>query len=211
MNKFLFTLLFVAASAISAAQTPRVNRTLLTQIERDLDQRIFRIWNDNPMAVTGLSRGVYLPGFGIVFSVEMNMVTAPGGGLMGMPLTDADKVALQKKKVERLPQLKAAMKEILVAVAEKLDPVPANEQVVIAMILPRYTWEEASGVPIQLTAQGVKSELLAMRNNGGAPGKPAPTSGPTKIDAKSTRIPTGAAAKSAPVVTGDAIKFSEVN
>ena len=84
--------------------------------------------------------------------------------------------------------------------------------IVIAAILPRYTWESPEGVPIQLTAQAMKSELLAMKTGGGlAPAKAAPT----KVDAKSTRIPTGGSVKSTPTttptVTGDAIKFSEVN
>jgi hypothetical protein len=210
MKKILLPLLFFAVSAISTAQTPRVNRTLMTQVERDLDQRIFRIWNDNPMAVVGTTRGVYLQGYGIIFTVEMNMVTPPGGGLMGSPLTEDLKVEVHKKKVQRLPELKTALKDILVAVASQLDPIPANEQIVVAAILPRYTWEAAEGVPIQLTAQGMKSDLLAMRSGGGqSPGAKAET----KINAKSTRIPTGAAAKSAPapVASADAIKFSELN
>jgi hypothetical protein len=185
---------------------------LLTQVEKDLDQRIFRIWNDNPMAVVGSSRGVYLPGFGILFSVEMNMVTAPGGGLMGAPLTDADKVALHKKKIERLPQLKAAMKDILVAVASQLDPIPANEQIVIAAILPRSTWEESGGVPIQLTAQAAKQDLVSAQGSGGSTA-PSTNSGPNtgRIDSKSLKSGAPAGGSTIAPSAGAAIKFSELN
>jgi hypothetical protein len=125
--KKLLPLLLAATFAISAADAPRLNRTLVTTVEKRLDERIQRMWTDNPMALVGNSRGVYLPGYGIVFSAEMTLATA-NISLMNPTLTDADKVALHKKKLERLPQLKAAMKEALIATAASLDPVPAYGQ-----------------------------------------------------------------------------------
>lgn len=160
----LTTILFAAAFAISAADAPRVSRALMTSVEKNLDERIFRMWSDNPMALVGATRGVYLPGYGIVFTAEMNLATA-NISLMNPTLSDADKVALRKKKTERMPQLKDALKKALVDVAASVDPVPVGDQVVIALILPRYAWEETAGIPLQLTAQGTRQQLLAARTN----------------------------------------------
>lgn len=160
----LISIFIAAALATSAADAPRVSRALMTSSEKNLDDRIARLWNDNPMALVGTTRGVYLPGFGVVFSAEMNVATA-AVSLMNPTLTEPEKVALHKKKVERIPVLKDAMKKALVDLAASLDPVPATEQVVIALILPRYSWESATGVPLQVTAQSTRQQLLAARAN----------------------------------------------
>jgi hypothetical protein len=161
--KKLLSLLFAAAFAISAADAPRLNRLLITSAERSLDQRIQRMWSDNPTAVIGASRGVYLPGYGIVFSAEVNLVTA-NVSLMNPTMSEADKVAYRKKKLERIPQLRTAMKDILVGLAASLDPVPVTDKVSIAFVLPQFNWE--TGVPLQMVVEGVRSQLLAAQKAG---------------------------------------------
>jgi len=165
--KTLLTLLLAATFAISAADAPRVNRLLMTSVEKNLDDRILRMWSDNPTALLGASRGVYLPGYGVVFTAEMNLVTA-NVSLMNPSLSDAEKVLFRKKKVERIPQLKKALKEALVAAAASLDPVPVTDKVTIALILPRYTWEDSAAVPLQVVVEGVRAQLVAAQKAGPA-------------------------------------------
>lgn len=160
----LTTIFLAAALAISAADAPRVSRTLISTVEKMLDERIFRMFSDNNMAVVGPARGVYVPGYGLVMTAEMNLATA-NISLMNPTLTDADKLALRKKKLERLPQLKTELRKLLVDMAASVDPIPQTEQVVVALILPRFTWEENSGVPLQLVAQASRQQLLAARAN----------------------------------------------
>lgn len=160
-------LLTFAAFAISAADAPRVSRTLMTTVEKSLDERIVRMWNDNPTALVGPSRGVYLPGYGIVITAEMNLVTA-NLGLMHPSLSAEEKVVFRKTKLERIPVLKSKLKEALVAAAASLDPVPVTDKVTIAVILPRYTWEETAGIPLQVVVEGTRQQLLAAQRTGGA-------------------------------------------
>lgn len=167
MKKLLLPLFLAVGFAISAADAPRLSRTLITTVERHLDERIQRMWSDNPQALVGPSRGVYLPGYGIVFTAEMNLATA-NVSLMSPTLSDADKVVLHKKKIERVPQLRTAMKEALIATAASLDPVSATDRVTIALVLPRYTWEDPAGVPLQLVVEGTKQQLLAAQKAGPA-------------------------------------------
>jgi len=165
--KRISALLLAAVFAISAADAPRVNRVLINSVERNLDERIKHMWNDNPLALVGPSRGVYLPGYGIVLTAEMNLATA-NISLMNPTLSETEKIALHKKKAERVPQLKTAMKEALVAAAASLDPVPATDKVTIALILPRYSWEDPAGVPLQVVVEGTRSQLVAAQKGGAA-------------------------------------------
>lgn len=173
--KPLLPLLFAAVFAISAADAPRLNRTLISAVEKRLDDRIQRMWTDNPMALVGHARGVYLPGYGIVFTAEMSLATA-NVSLMSPTLSDADKVALHKKKMERLPLLKTAMKEVLVTTAASLDAAAPTDRVSIALILARYSSEDPAGVPLQIVFEGTKLQLLTAQKAG-----PAAIDGAVKI------------------------------
>lgn len=167
--KKIFALTFLLLSAAvwtPAADSARVARATVVTAEKSLDDRIARLWDDNPLALLGSTRGIYLDGYGAVFTAEVNMVVNQAT-LMHPVLSKEDKDRHRKKKLERLPQLKTALKQALVAEAATLDQVPAEEQVVIAIYLSRYPWEEP-GQPSQVTVQGVKRKLLEVQRAGGA-------------------------------------------
>jgi hypothetical protein len=165
--KKLLSILLAAAFAISAADAPRVPRTTLYSLEKNLDDRLQRMWSDHYAALVGNSRGVYLPGYGVVLTAEVNL--APSNiSMMNPTITEAEKVALRKKKTERVGQLRKSLKEILAAYAVNLDMIPAGEKVSIALILPRYTWEDATVVPLQMVAEGTRQQLQAAQKTGPA-------------------------------------------
>ena len=46
-------------------------------MEKSLDERISKLWDDNPYLLLGTTRGVYLEGYGAVFTAEVNLVVEP--------------------------------------------------------------------------------------------------------------------------------------
>ena len=78
-----FLLLAVAASAI-ASDAPRVPRTTLAAAEKSLDNRFAGLWSDNPFIMLGPTRGVYLEGYGAVFTAEVNLRSARVMQRLGM-------------------------------------------------------------------------------------------------------------------------------
>lgn len=159
--------LLLVAALWAATESPRVSRSVLSAMERSLDTRINRLWDDNPLALIGSTRGVYLEGCGAVFSNEVNMVTE-GVSLMNLNMTKDQKDRYHAKKLARLPQLKQAMKQALVDSAASLDPVPMDEQIAFSVVLSRYTWEDATGIPAQITFQASKRKLLDVKRANGA-------------------------------------------
>ncbi len=75
---------------VMAVDSPRVSRSLIVSMEKRLDDRITRLWEDNPLSVLGSTRGIYLDGYGAVFTVEVNPAVQPLT-LMNPVLTPADK------------------------------------------------------------------------------------------------------------------------
>jgi hypothetical protein len=168
MTNKLTTTLLAAALCVAAASVdkPRVPRSSLAAMEKSLDQKVLGLWPDNPFALLGTTRGVYLEGFGAVFTAEVNLATGPTimGGLSVKP---EQIVALREKKLARLPEVKKALQQVMMNAAASLDGVAPEEQIVLAIFLYRYHWEDATGLPLQLQMIGQKKKLVdALRANG---------------------------------------------
>jgi hypothetical protein len=159
--------LLIAAAFAAAGDKPRVSRVSLVAMEKSLDDRVTRLWNDNPFVLLGPTRGVYLEGYGAVFTAEVNMVAQPTS-LMNPIVTKKDVIQHHQKKLERMPQLKSMLREALASTAASLDTVPAEEQITIIAFLTRYPWEDMTGLPVQVVVQAPKKKLLEAQRGGPA-------------------------------------------
>jgi hypothetical protein len=53
------------------------------------------------------------------------------------------------------------MREMLVASASSLENLPPSEQVVLAVSLFHYSWEDYTGIPNQIVMQAPRQQLLS--------------------------------------------------
>ena len=164
----VMTLAVIGASAGTVADSSvRVTRVVIRSVESNLNERLSKLWAaDTPMALTSHARGLYLDGYGAVFTLEMNTAN-DGVGLMTPNLTPQMKAQVKQKKVDRMPQLQKALSLALVDAAATLDPVPLDEQVVIEVDLLRYTWEDGTGYPAELLVQSTRRKLLDVKRANG--------------------------------------------
>jgi hypothetical protein len=155
---------YVPASAANAS--PRVTRPMLVAMEKSLDSRVTRLSQDNPFVLLGPTRGIYLDGYGAVFTAEINLVSMPAAMMMFRPeLTKEEIEQHRQKKLSRLPQLKEALRQALLDSAASLDTVPGEEQIVVVAMLSKYPWENMTGLPQQIMMQASKKSLLEQRGN----------------------------------------------
>jgi len=164
MKSFVLPLCFIYVTLVSAAyaaagEAPRVDRTQMEKVEKSLDATLLRFTPDNSHTLIGITRGVYLEGVGAVLTAEVIVVNA-GVNIMHPLPTKEEIVQLRKKKLERVPILKKVLKDALVSAAATLDTIPPDEQVVIAVVIPRFQFEDAAGLPSQVTVQATKRKLL---------------------------------------------------
>lgn len=164
-----FLLLVVAASAI-ASDAPRVPRTTLAAAEKSLDNRFAGLWSDNPFIMLGPTRGVYLEGYGAVFTAEVNLVAGPQIGILTPSMTKASIAQHRQKKIDRIPELKKAMAKALAdtAASPEMAAVPPDEQIVLVAFLSHFPWEDLTGVPSQIMMQSSKKKLMEAQPKGGA-------------------------------------------
>lgn len=159
MTSLVLPFILVSAAYAAAGETPRVNRVQMEIAEKGLDATLQRFCSDNTRTLIGLSRGVYLEGVGAVLTAEVILVNAPVGIMHPLP-TKEEIVQMHKTKVERVPELKKVLKEALLSAATSLETIPPDEQIVIAVIIPRFKFEDATGVPVQITVQATRRKLL---------------------------------------------------
>ena len=144
-----FLLLGIAASAI-ASDAPRVPRTTLAVAEKSLDNRFAGLWSDNPFIMLGPTRGIYLEGYGAVFTAEVSLVMTPSITPFRSKITKEMADSIRQKKIQRLPFLKAAMKEMMHNMAATFVQVPEEQQMVLVVRFYYEPWEEMNGMPSQI-------------------------------------------------------------
>ncbi len=154
--------LLLAAGVLAAGDPPVIPRTSVERIERGFDKTIAALDPNDPFDLLGLTRGVYLDGYGIVFTTELNLVLTPISPFHPKP--DAAGLAkLHSKKLQRLVLLKDRMRKVLVQSAGMLGGVPADEQVVFAITLLYRSFENREGLPDQVIMQAPLQVLLDIK------------------------------------------------
>jgi hypothetical protein len=73
-SKYLLLVVLCAVALSAAAATARVSGNVLKSVETSLDERIKSFWPDNIFSVIRLTRGLYLDGYGAVFTVDVSPV-----------------------------------------------------------------------------------------------------------------------------------------
>ena len=152
---------FALAATIWAASTekPRFHRAALTAMEQSFDQRLMRL-ADDPYLLIGNTRGIYIEGYGAVFTAEVSLANGASPNPFRPTITKEDMARIRAKKLERLPLLKQCMRDMLLNAAASLDETPASEQIVVGVSLIYYPGEDKSGMPGQILMQGAKGQLL---------------------------------------------------
>jgi hypothetical protein len=145
---------------IAASVSPRVTRTSMVTLEKLTDTKVVQLDVNTPADVLGPTRGVYLDGYGAVFTaeVDLNPYAAPNPFRPSYKEADVQKLRVQKQT--RIETLKKRMVESIIVMAQNLEAVPANEQVALAVTIPYYNWEKSTGMPRQILVQAPKSALL---------------------------------------------------
>jgi hypothetical protein len=139
---------------------------MLSTVENSIDNRIRRLWDDNPLILLGPTRAVYLPAYGTVMTAEVNVVLGPSLSPMSGPVSKDQVESHRARKIERLPALKGALKEAIVDAAASLDTLQADEQVVLVAFLSKYPWEQMKDVPLQISLHAPKKRLLELQRQG---------------------------------------------
>ena len=147
----------------SQSKAGRIPLATFVNIERTFDAKVAALANDNlgPVDLLGATRGIYLDGYGVVFTTEMGLVQTPTINPFNNTITDVAKDRVHSAKVKRLPALRNAMLEAVRVIAAGLNQVPDDQQIVLAVRLDYSSWERTAGLPGLITAKADRRSALA--------------------------------------------------
>lgn len=155
----VYALLLAAAAAAFNAK-PGVSREAVQAMELSFDKRIQTLSADVPFELLGNTRGVYLEGYGAVFTSEVNLSQSTTLSPFQLTIPKEYVGKLRLRKLERVPVLKKSMQQEMVAMASSLDAVPPHERIVVGVTLYYHKWEDSSGLPSQILMQAERQKLL---------------------------------------------------
>ena len=160
IQRILSTFLLLAVAVSAASTPPRVNRASLVAMEKSFDEKVNHLWQDNPFVLLGNTRGIYLDGYGAVFTAEINLVL--GTATLMHEMTKDEIAKAREKKKDRIPEVKKALSEVLASTAASpsMNAVPDDEQIVFVVWIFTNAWEDAAGLPTQISAKGQKRKLV---------------------------------------------------
>ena len=148
-----------AAAAISLDQ-PHLSFDLILRLEKDFDDKMGNLGGKQPLDVVGPTRGVYLPGYGMVLTAEVDLIPTPGSLFNRTPAAE-DRAQIHARKLQQLPVLEQLMRNMMMSSAQKLDIMPENERVVLAVRLWYRQWEDVSGLPQQVVMSADRKSAIA--------------------------------------------------
>jgi hypothetical protein len=145
---------------VAGSVSPRVSRDNVATLERLTDGKVIQLDASTPGDVLGRTRGVYLEGYGAVFSAEVDLNPYAAVNPFRPAYTAAQVDNLRTQKQVRITALKKRMVESMVVIAQNLEGVPTAERIALAVTIPYFAWEKSEGMPRQILIQAPKSALL---------------------------------------------------
>jgi hypothetical protein len=152
--------LLCGIALVAASVSPRVSRDNVATLERLTDGKVVQVDATTPGDVLGYTRGVYLEGYGAVFSAEVDLNPYAAVNPFRPKYTAAQVDNLRTQKQVRIGVLKKRMVESMVVIAQNLEGVPTSERIALAVTIPYFPWEKSEGMPRQILIQAQKSALL---------------------------------------------------
>jgi hypothetical protein len=150
------------SATVTTTEKLRVPRQTLTDVERHFDTKLASVGGANdPIDLLGAARGIYLDGYGMVLTAEASLIVTPGLNPFKTEMTAPEKEKIRQRKLDRLPALRQAMRDVWRDSATTLTSIPDNQQVVIAVRLLYLSWEDTHGLPGEIVMKGDRRTALA--------------------------------------------------
>lgn len=167
MRLLIASILASSVLLASGADTAKVPRAKIVNAEKLINTQLASMYPEEPYFLLGLARGTYLDGVGAIFSVEVNLAMGPSLSPFKQTISKEEISRHEEKKKTRLPLLRTKLYGVVGAMANYLETLPLNEDLVFVVTLVRYPWEEQGSMPSQMILRVQKGKLMDAQRTGG--------------------------------------------
>ena len=162
----LFPLMAVAALGFSgllcAGTEPAVTVSAMKVVEDTITQQFLHDAADpiDPWEPLGDARGTYLPGYGALFTFELDLVNVTPITPFHVSISPQEVKSVHARKVKKLPLVKSAMRDLLVKSATTLSTLPPTEQITVEAFLDYFSFEDRANLPRRLIMTASRQKIL---------------------------------------------------
>ncbi|MGA3237031.1 MAG: hypothetical protein ABSG03_12040 [Bryobacteraceae bacterium] len=148
-----------AAVAVAATHIPL---GMLANLEHNFDQRLEAMDGKDPLDWWGWggTRGLYIEGFGTVFTTELSLIVTPGVSPFRPTISDELKLQVHQRKLAHLTPLEDLMKDLMKVSALTLSPLPDDQKIVFAVRVRYLSWEDTKDLPAQILMTADKKSAI---------------------------------------------------
>ncbi|HEV2447756.1 MAG TPA: hypothetical protein VGS58_17615 [Candidatus Sulfopaludibacter sp.] len=150
-----------ATAPVGSAAKTSITRQSFKTLEDHFNEKLATFNSAEPIYMLGATRGVYLEGFGTIFSVELDLIQSPTINPFHRQILKEEVDATHSRKLKQLPLLEKAVQNQMMSAARSLDAVPANEQFVMVVRLDYQNWENTAGLPGQILLRADRKSVAA--------------------------------------------------
>jgi hypothetical protein len=154
-----------ALQIASAVPQPgaRVDFAGVAKIETVLEQRLKSLNPSDPIDLLGACSGVYLDGYGLVFTAPISLVIEQTFSPFNGGYTPQKAEAIHKRKLAQLPLLTKAANDMLVQAAKAATELPPDEKIALAIRFFYLDYEDTKGLPREIVVSADRASALAGR------------------------------------------------
>ena len=137
--------------ATAASGSPR---QAIADAEKRLDSKLDQVGGKDRVYMLGLTRGLYLQGYGAVFTAELDLIESPRPNPFRQQIGPQEAAGVRQRKLQNLAALRKSLRDLWADATSLLGSIPDTEQVVLAVRLLYQPWEDTSGFPSQIVVRG---------------------------------------------------------
>jgi hypothetical protein len=141
-------------AAVNPTGTSASMRPAIADAEKRLDSKIEEVGGKDHVYVLGLTRGLYLPGYGAVFTQELDLIESPRPNPFRQQIGEKEAASVHQRKIGNLAALRKAVREMWADAAASLPAMPENEQIVLSVRMLYQPWEDVTGLPSEIILKG---------------------------------------------------------
>jgi hypothetical protein len=129
-------------------------RQAMADVEKRLDSKLDQVAGKDRVYILGLTRGLYLQGYGAVFTSELDLIESPRPNPFRQQIGPQEAAGVRQRKLQNLALLRKSLRDLWADAASLLGSIPDTDQVVVAVRLLYQPWEDTSGMPSQIVVKG---------------------------------------------------------
>jgi len=144
------------SSAVVAVTPTHIPQGMLRNLEKVFDGRLDAMdwWG------RGGTRGLYIEGFGTVFTTELSLIVTPPITPFRPTISDELKLQVHQRKLAHLQPLEDLMKDLMKVSALTLAPLPDDQKIMFVVRLRYLPWEDTKDLPAQVMMTADKKSAI---------------------------------------------------